>query len=162
MVEIMNKKFPYEVRTAFSDEWNDSMELAWRTFLKFEASDYTAEGIENFNDFVTDNSLFRMYAEGKYPLFVAVYDKQIIGMITIRNENHISLLFVEEEYHHLGVGRALIQCSVKYIREKMGKDRVTVFAAPYGREFYHKLGFEDLGPQMQKDGILYTPMEYRI
>lgn len=158
----MSSNLPYEIRTASRDDWEPAMGLAWKTFLKFEAGDYTPEGIRSFQDFLTDNGLFRMYAEGKYPLFVAFDGEQLIGMITLRNENHISLLFVDERYHRQGVGRTLLNYAFRYVSTQLGKKRVTVFAAPYGCEFYHKLGFRDLGPQMHKDGIFYTPMEYFI
>lgn len=39
---------------------------------------------------------------------------------------------------------------------------MTVNASPYGVPFYHKIGFRNLGEERQRDGILYTPMEYII
>ena len=29
------------VRPAYREEWDDAMALAWRTFMRFEAQDYT-------------------------------------------------------------------------------------------------------------------------
>ena len=40
--------------------------------------------------------------------------------------------------------------------------RLTVNASPYGAAFYRRLGFRDLGPERQQDGIIFTPMEYII
>jgi predicted GNAT family N-acyltransferase len=42
----------------------------------------------------------------------------------------------------------------------MGVSYVTVNAAPYGVDFYHKLGFQDIRPEEEKDGITYTPMKF--
>ena len=42
------------VRPAYREEWDDAMALAWRTFMRFEAQDYTQEGIKSFQDFITD------------------------------------------------------------------------------------------------------------
>ena len=36
---------------------------------------------------------------------------------------------------------------------------MTVNAAPYAVEFYHKLQFVDVAPQLSAEGITYTPME---
>ena len=47
-----------------------------------------------------------------------------------------------------------------YLLTEVGVSRVTVNAAPYGIGFYHKLGFQDTGLEMQQDGIRYTPMEF--
>ncbi len=150
----------YQIRSAYRDEWDDAMALAWRTFLRFEADIYTAEGIRHFEDFITDTTLYRMFLLGAYQMFVALDHNRIVGMITLRNASHISLLFVDEKYHRQGIGRALIEYLREYLLSEAGVDRVTVNAAPYGVAFYHKLGFRDLRPEEEKDGIKYTPMEF--
>ena len=81
-------------------------------------------------------------------------------MATLRNNVHISLLFVEEQYHRRGIGRGLIRYLCEYLMTEVQASRVTVNSSPYGVGFYHKLGFTDLGPEEQKDGITYTPMEF--
>lgn len=150
----------YEIRSAYRDEWDDAMALAWKTFMQFEADCYTIEGIKNFEDFITDTTLHRMFVMGAYQMFVALDHNQIIGMITLRDDSHISLLFVDEKYHRQGVGRALIEYLREYLLSEAGVSRVTVNAAPYGVAFYHKLGFRDLRPEEESDGIKYTPMEF--
>ena len=151
--------FPWEIRQAHKDEWQDAMSLVWRTFLKFEADDYTSEGIKSFEDFITDSGLYRMFLTGSYEMIVAIENGQIIGVISVRSGSHISLLFVDEEYHKRGVGRALMQYLCNYLLTEAGASRVTVNAAPYAVGFYHKMGFCDIGLEMCQDGILYTPME---
>ncbi len=156
----MEQELSYEIRFADQDEWEEAIGLAWKTFLEFEASDYTEEGIKSFEDFITNSSVKQMFIMGVYQM-MAAYDKgKIVGMITLRNEMHISLLFVDKDYHRQGIGRALIERLAGYAADELGKSRLTVNAAPYGVEFYHKVGFTDLGPEVELDGIKYTPMEY--
>ncbi len=150
----------YPIRSAYRDEWDDAMALAWKTFMQFEADVYTAEGVRNFEDFITDTTLHRMFIMGVYQMFVALDRKQIVGMLTLRNTSHISLLFVDEKYHRRGIGRALIGYLQEYLLSETGISKITVNAAPYGVAFYHKLGFRDLRPEEEKDGIKYTPMEF--
>lgn len=150
----------FQVRSAYRNEWQEAMALAWKTFLRFEADVYTPEGVENFRNFVTDSTLYRMFVMGSYQLFVAVAHNRVVGMITLRETAHISLLFVDEAYHRRGIGRALIRYLADYLVTEMGVGRVTVNASPYGVEFYHKMGFRDLGPEETKEGITYTPMEF--
>lgn len=150
----------YQVRSAYREEWDDAMQLAWKTFMRFEADIYTPEGVRHFQDFITDTTLYRMFIMGVYQMFVALDQKKIIGMITLRNTSHISLLFVDEMYHRQGIGRALIEYLRNYLLSETGVSRVTVNAAPYGVAFYHKLGFKDLRPEEVRDGIKYTPMEF--
>ena len=150
----------YPIRSAYRDEWDDAMALAWKTFMQFEADVYTAEGVRNFEDFITDTTLHRMFIMGVYQMFVALDRKQIVGMLTLRNTSHISLLFVDEKYHRRGLGRALIGYLQEYLLSETSISKITVNAAPYGVAFYHKLGFRDLRPEEEKDGIKYTPMEF--
>ena len=150
----------YPIRSAYRDEWDDAMALAWKTFMQFEADVYTAEGVRNFEDFITDTTLHRMFIMGVYQMFVALDRKQIVGMLTLRNTSHISLLFVDEKYHRRGIGRALIGYLQEYLLSETGISKITVNAAPYGVAVYHKLGVRDLRPEEEKDGIKYTPMEF--
>ncbi len=145
-------------RAAYKSEWDICMDLAWRTFLKFDAPDYPQEGIDNFKDFVTDEVLKNMFHSGEYQLFVAVRAKKIIGIISLRDRNHISLLFVESAYHRQGVGTGILRTLTEYMYSEMGQTSVTVNASPYAVGFYHKMGFEDTDIQQLVSGILYTPM----
>lgn len=150
----------YQIRSAYRDEWQDAMALAWKTFLRFEADVYSPEGVKNFENFITDSTLYRMFVMGTYQLFVAVDQGSVVGMITLRDLTHISLLFVDEKYHRQGIGRALMKYLTNYLLTEIGADRVTVNASPYGVGFYHKLGFRDIRPEEMRDGIIYTPMEF--
>lgn len=152
----------FRIRKARTEDWENAMELAFRTFLKYEAMEYGPEGIRNFAEFVTDQSLKRMFLNGSYLLFIAVVGEQIIGLISMRSGNHISLLFVDEEYHRRGVGTALVRCLQSYMLHHTGYEKLTVNAAPYGIPFYHRIGFRDTGMETQKDGIIYTPMEFYL
>lgn len=154
----MSEELPYEIRFADREEWEEAMGLAWRTFLEFEGGVYPPEGIRNFEDFITDSGLKRMFVMGAYQMLAAFSDGKMIGMISLRNETHISLLFVDRYYHRRGIGRALIQALIKYVKGEMGQKKLTVNASPYGVEFYHRLGFQDAGPEKQQDGIIFTPM----
>ena len=148
-----------EIVKASIYDWDSVIDLAWRTFLKFEAAEYGAEGIKSFRDFLAAPMLKRMFILGDYVVFAAKDGEKYAGMISLRNKKHISLLFVEEAYHRKGIGRKLILEAEKYIRSEYGEEAMTVNAAPYAVEFYHKLQFVDVAPQMSAEGITYTPME---
>lgn len=152
-------KTHFEIRWVRPDEWHQTMELIWRTFMKFEANDYTQAGIQNFRVFLNDGELFRLYMEGKYEMLVALDKERIIGEISVRNGNHISLLFVDELYHKQGVGRELIQSLGAYLKEEKKEIYMTVKAAPYAVGFYRKLGFRISRPEEEIAGIRVTSME---
>lgn len=150
------------IRPAYRNEWDDAMALAWRTFMQFEARDFTPAGVESFQDFITDTVLHRMFILGSYQLFGAYDNGRMIGMISLRGETHISLLFVDEKYHRMGIGRGLIDYVSRYVLTEEGHNSITVNAAPYATGFYHRLGFVDTGAEQAVDGIRYTPMRRSI
>lgn len=158
----MDMKEKYKIRFAYASEWQDAMYLAWKTFLRFEAADYSERGVESFKEFITDQTLYKLFKMGSYQLMVALDGDKIIGIISLRNNSHISLLFVEENYHRKGIGSKLIRELAEYLATEEGITHMTVNAAPYAIGFYHKVGFTDTDTEQENDGIRYTPMEYYI
>ncbi len=150
---------PYEVRWARTEEWAPAMKMIWKTFLKFEGNDYTEEGIRNFFDFITDDDLYTAFLRGNYQMMVALDKERVIGAASIRNCNHLSLLFVDEEYHHRGVGRTLMKCLCEYLKTEAGERYMSLKAAPYAVNFYRKLGFRAVTPEEEYSGIRVTSME---
>lgn len=158
MISDMNS---YKIRPVKNHEWDDAMRLAWDTFLIFEAPDYSLRGVYNFKNFVRDPLLKKMYTYGEYIAIGAFIDERIVGIMGIRNTNHVSLLFVDRDYHRKGIGRALMKSFFKDAA-KSGITNVTVNASPYAVEFYHKIGFTDVGEEIEKDGIRFTPMRMEL
>lgn len=156
---MLHSAYPYQIRWALLDDWPIVMDLAWKTFLEFEKDDYTTIGIENFRTFVKSSDLYKMFLKNQYKVAVACENSKIVGMISIRNDNHISLLFVDKQYHKLGIGTNLIYYLANYVKHEILKNNLTVESSPYAVEFYHKLGFIDSGRQNIKSGIITTPME---
>lgn len=155
----MNNSFPYKIQHANLEDWQEAMAVAWKTFLKYEADDYSQEGIDNFNDFITDTKLYQMFVKGEYQLICAYDQGNIIGFISIRNGNHISLLFVEEAYHRQKIATHLVDYVKQYLRNTIKALLVTVNSSPYAVNFYHQIGFTNVSEEIEKDGIRYTPME---
>lgn len=150
------------IRKAEMADWEETMAMIWKTFMKFEAADYGAEGTNNFRNFISDPMLRRMFLLGSYHMFVATHLNKIVGMVSLRDKNHISLLFVDEAYHKKGIGRRLIDTIGAFSKEEYGKEEITVNAAPYGLGFYRKVGFCSVSPLLTNGGIKYTSMKKKI
>ena len=151
----------YEIRPIMKQEWDDGMMLAWDTFLIYEAPDYSVRGVHNFRNFVRDPLLKKMFTYGEYIAIGAFSDRRMVGIIGVRNTNHISLLFVDRDYHRNGIASSLID---RYVRDakKKGITYVTVNSSPYAVDFYHKIGFINITDEVEKDGIKFTPMRLEI
>ena len=150
------------IRKAMMADWEETMEMTWRTFMKFEAADYGMEGVENFRNFITDPMLKRMFLLGTYHMFVATHMGKIVGMVSLRDKNHVSLLFVDEAYHRRGIGRRLIDTIGAFSKEEYGRNEITVNAAPYGLTFYKTIGFHSISPLTCNGGIKYISMKKEI
>lgn len=148
----------YEIRWARESEWSPAMNMIWRTFLEYDGKDYTQEGIKNFFDFITDNDLYTAFLRGEYQMMVALTQGRIIGVGSLRNKNHLSLLFVDGAYHHMGVGSAILIRLCDYLEREMGERYMSLKAAPYAVDFYRKLGFRIVRPEEEHAGIRVTSM----
>ena len=90
---------------------------------------------------------------------VALDGDDIIGAGSIRNRNMLSLLFVEERYHHRGVGSEILRQLCEYLKTEEGERYMALQAAPCAVNFYRKQGFRAVKPEMEFSGIRVTPME---
>lgn len=150
------------IRPIKISEWEEAMRIAWDTFLIYEAPEYSKEGIQSFKNFVKDPILKSLFIEGKYRVLAAFYNGLMVGIIGVRNENHLSLLFVDSEYHRRGIARMLVTKMFEKTYRDYGKREMTVNSSPYAVGFYHKLGFIDTNVEQTTDGIRYTPMKVKF
>lgn len=149
----------YSIMPARLDQWDDAMEMAYRVFLKFESKEYGKEGTDSFVDFITNPKLITMFKNGLYIVYLAMVDEKIVGIISLRSGNHISLLFVDKDYHRKGIAAALIKTVQDNLLRNTEYEKMTVNASPYGIPFYEKMGFKSTGEQTVIQGMIITPME---
>lgn len=143
-----------EIRKITLSERACALELVFRTFMKYEAPDYSKEGVESFRKSVIDNKDFLNHIV----LHGAFQGEEIRGVIATRNQgNHIALFFVDEKYHQQGIGKSLFQT----VLQKCNSNEMTVHSSPYAVRIYQHLGFVETAPEQITDGIRYTPMIYQ-
>ncbi|MCI9338352.1 MAG: GNAT family N-acetyltransferase [Lachnospiraceae bacterium] len=158
-MDIRRLKRQYEVRWAKKEEWVPAMEMIWRTFLQYEGKEYPEKSVEHFFDFITGYELYESFLEGTYLLMVALDRDRIIGAGTVRDGNHLSLLFVDDAYHHRGVGSSILKRLCDYLKTESGERYMSLEAASGAVNFYRKQGFRTVRPEMEISGIRLTPME---
>ena len=150
------------IRKGYASDWDDAMELAWRTFEMFNAADYSSEGRENFRKFLFGPELYQQYAIGNYELITAFDQSSMVGMLLLRENRHISLLFVDGDLHGKGIGHKLIECASKYVRKKGRRFKMSVNASRFAVPFYKHEGFKEAKIEQFEDGIRYLPMELKL
>ena len=139
------------IRKLQQNEIPDALALVREVFNKYEAPDYSPEGIKTFFDFLEDKAQIDIL------IFYGAFTKDnLIGVIAMRGEVHVAMFFVKGEFHRQGFGRKLFEFAL----QNSTAERVTVNSSPYAAEVYHRLGFTDIMPEQITDGIRFTPMEF--
>lgn len=143
-----------------SGEEDSICKLIHRIFMKYVSPYYDEKGIREFLDYVTHEKLLARSKKDHF-VFVAKNEGQTAGMIEIRENNHISLLFVEQHGH--GVGRELFKRAVyRCRRNRPDATSITVNSSPNAVSIYERFGFSATGPQQIGNGIKFTPMVYNF
>ncbi|MDO5389735.1 MAG: GNAT family N-acetyltransferase [Eubacteriales bacterium] len=144
---------PYPIRRLSSEDIPQALELCWRVFLEFEAPEYSPEGIAAFRASLDDKERTRMLN------FYGAFDgDKLVGVLCMREPQHIADFFVDAAYHRRGIGRKLFDS----MRQDYAKQEFTVHSSPYAVEFYRHLGFEPTDSEQVTDGLRYTPMIFGI
>lgn len=150
------------IRMLQEEELEQALQLAWNVFLQYEAPVYKEEGVETFHGYIQVDVVRQKVLTGKMILFGCFSEKELVGMLALRDQNHISMFFVKTEYHKKKVGRQLFRACLDYVCTNPEHHVITVNSSPYAVGFYHKLGFVDMEEEQERDGIRFTPMEYRL
>lgn len=140
----------FPVRRLYPEEIQTALDLSWDVFLQFEAPEYSEEGVQEFRKSLDDKERTRKLQ------FYGAFDKdKLIGMLCMREPQHIGGFFVRAEYHRKGIGRDLFET----MKKDYDKQQFTVNSSPYAVEIYKHLGFKETDVEQTVNGIRFTPME---
>lgn len=127
-------------------------------FDKYVGLGFSPEGQSVFRTYCQPNAMLSRLTEGTSFYLVAILEEKIIGMIEIRNSNHIALLFVDDCYHKNGIAKNLVSLAI----EKAKVTEIDVHSSIYAASIYAKMGFQQLDKEQERDGIRYIPMKKSI
>ena len=126
------------------------------------ASEYTPHGIAEFRKYAETAALVDRINHDHF-IVVATRDDLIVGMIEMRQNNHVALLFVAEAFQRQGLSRGLFGHAIDQVRRHGGAlERITVNSSRFGVPAYEALGFRQTGPERAVNGIVFTPMAMRL
>ena len=97
---------------------------------------------------------------GAYRFYIAESGSLLVGVAAVREPHHLYYLFVAASHHRKGVARALWS---GVLADAAFQDQTlfTVNSSNYAVAAYERLGFRRCGPQEQKHGVVFNPMEYQ-
>lgn len=143
-----------EYRKIRAGEEDEVFDLVKAGFDEYVSPDLTEEGINEF---------FRAAREMIYGkptahcIMVAESKNGIVGMIDIKDNNHICLFFIAKEFHGRGIGRELLeQATAECIRNN--NQEIEVNSSLFAVQIYKKLGFVQTKPEQVLNGIRFVPM----
>jgi len=131
-------------------------------FNEFIAPHYSQEGVNEFLKYVQPDALLQRLQKNHFTL-LAMVQNRMVGMIEIRANNHVSLLFVDRSFQRKGISRELLRYALEICRKnKPDLREVTVNASPNAVPVYERLGFRPTRSEQIVHGIHFTPMILKL
>lgn len=136
--------------------------LIREVFDEFEAPEYSEQGIQEFFSYANPKAMRRRLQADHFVL-VGEAGPDLAGVIEVRRDEHIALLFVRKRYHGRGIARRLFERARSICLERNPwLETMTVNSSPYAVEIYRRLGFTALSEELESNGIRYVPMLCRL
>lgn len=140
-----------EIKKLSGIELNKGLKLVWEVFLECEAFGYNRNGVEEFRKFLDNKEIFKIF-----DTFGAYYKNELIGVVSLQDQQHICLFFIKKEFQKMGIGKELLD----YILKKSLENEITINSALSAVNIFKKLGFSITDVEQKVNGIKFTPMSF--
>lgn len=153
-----------EIRELTPQELPEASSIIIGGFLQFDREGASVEGLAEFTRMMEPRSLRAMTVDGSlclYGLFPP--GGGLAGVLGLRQERHIVLLFVRAEDQGKGYGERLIHdLQERCLALNPEELTLTVNASPHAVTYYARFGFLPLGEKMLIGGLPMLPMAWRV
>jgi len=137
-------------------------EVVRDVFSEFVAPLYENEGVDEFSRYI-DPILLAKRSKGNHFTLLAEDAGNLVGVIELRDFNHISLLFVVTSAQRRGIAKHLLHEALEMARSnKPDLSEVSVHSSPNAVDAYERLGFKAEGTEKLEHGIRYIPMRLHL
>lgn len=137
-------------------------EFVAAVFDEFVAPGFSQDGIDEFMKYITPDAIETQLKENHFA-FIATLDTEILGVIEVRDNNHIALFFVDGRFQRKGIGKKLLQKALALCGTNDFKfSKITVNASPNSIVAYKTLGFKPTDVEQCINGIRFVPMALRL
>jgi predicted GNAT family N-acyltransferase len=137
-------------------------ELVRDVFNEFVAPFYAKEGLDEFLRYA-DPILLSKRSKSNHFTLLAEEAGNLVGVIELRDFNHISLLFVASNAQHQGIAKQLLHEALEIARtNKPNLSEVSVHSSPNAVDAYERLGFRVEAGEKLEHGIRYIPMRMQL
>lgn len=102
------------------------------------------------------------YLQSGYSYHVFEADGRLVGVVGVRDNNHLYHLFVADGYQRKGVASRLWKVAKSACVEQTGSGVFTVNSSMNAVGLYKKFGFVAVSEQVEKSGVVFVPMELTV
>ena len=150
------------IRPMHRGEETEVFDLVRRVFNEFVAPLYSQAGVDEFFRYAQPDALVQRSQNNHYVL-LAVVERNPVGMIEIRDNCHVSMLFVDRSFQRQGISRALLQQAIDECRRHHPDlNQISVHAAPNSVPIYERLGFRPEYSEQVIEGVRFIPMTLEL
>jgi GNAT superfamily N-acetyltransferase len=115
-------------------------------------------GVAEFLQYLTPHELVKRL-QHEHEVWVAEQAGKIVGVIEVRDGNHISLFFVDQTQQGRGIGRRLLKTAITACHQHNPTlTSISVHATPNAVPIYTHLGFQAVASEQVDRGMRYLPM----
>lgn len=148
-----------EIRPFQSADAEAVSALVRRVFDEHVSPTFEPAGIAEFYAYTAPEALLER--SRTHHTFVAWRGRQPVGMIEVRDADHVSLLFVQSLHMGLGIATALL-ARVEEACRAAGRPALTVNSSLNARSFYERLGFVAADEPQRLHGFTFVPMTKQL
>jgi len=105
--------------------------------------------------------VIKKHIQTGFKYFVALVDRQIVGVVGIKDNKHLYHLFVAESHQRMGIAARLWQVAGQACIEAGNPGEFTVNSSVFAEQVYIKLGFVVQSEPQVKNGVVYVPMKLK-
>jgi GNAT superfamily N-acetyltransferase len=135
--------------------------LVLRLQRRFTFHEYTQAGRALMESQLERSAVANTITAGNV-VFVAERNGLLIGVVSIRNNAHLSLNFVDEAHHRIGVAGSLWELGKTECIKRGNPGRFTLRSSTFAIPVYEKWGFVRNGPIDRNGGTYSHPMVLEI
>lgn len=138
------------------------IDIVSRVFDEFVAPQYSEEGVTEFYKYADVTALAERSKVNHFTV-IAKQDNETIGIIEIRNNNHIPLFFLRPKFQRKGFGKQMLDYVIDIcLQNNPDLQKLTVHATPNAVQAYRKMGFIPENTEQCVNGIKFVPMSLEL
>ena len=122
-------------------------------------SEPSGRGAEGFIASISQESISKYISNKDFIYALCFNDTKLVGIAALRNNSHIYHLFVNPEFHRLGIGRKLWQFLKSEAKNCGNLGNFTVTSSIFAVPVYSAFGFVPVGEPQVKNGVQFQSMQ---